>query len=108
MHFATGVRTWRVARLYSEIALSRKPLGIGHVYIYNFLLRITDTMTSQYIQLSSWDTLYRMLQKYSVNVMFTIAPNRDKHVTMYYYKTDYCGVQAYVQFPQDDGWLDHA
>jgi hypothetical protein len=32
--------------LYSEIALSRKPFGIGHVYIYTFLLRMADTMTS--------------------------------------------------------------
>jgi hypothetical protein len=58
MHFATRVRTWRVARLYSEIAQSRKPFGIGHMYIYNFLLRVAETMTSQNIDLSSWDTLY--------------------------------------------------
>jgi hypothetical protein len=32
--------------LYSEIALSRKPFGIGHMYIYTCLLRMTDrTMT---------------------------------------------------------------
>jgi hypothetical protein len=43
--------------LYSEIALSRKPFGTGHMYIYTFLLGITDTMTSQIIKLSSWDTL---------------------------------------------------
>jgi hypothetical protein len=51
--------------LYSEIALSRKPFGIGHMYIYSFLLRMTDTMTSQNIGLSSWDTLYvfRMILK---------------------------------------------
>jgi hypothetical protein len=47
MHFATRVRTWRVARLYSVqctvyctvkylIALSRKPFGIEHMYIYTF------------------------------------------------------------------------
>jgi hypothetical protein len=62
MHFASRVRTWRVARLYSvlysEIALSRKPFGIGHTYIYTFLLRMTDTMTSQNTDLSFWDTLY--------------------------------------------------
>jgi hypothetical protein len=58
MHFATRVRTWRVARLYSEIALSRKPFGIGHMYIYTFLLRMADTMTSQNIDLPSWDILY--------------------------------------------------
>jgi hypothetical protein len=44
--------------LYSEIALSRKPFGIGYIYIYNFLLRMTDTMTSQNIDLSSSDMLY--------------------------------------------------
>jgi hypothetical protein len=38
MHFATRVRTWRIARLYSETALSRKPFGIGHIYIYTFSL----------------------------------------------------------------------
>jgi hypothetical protein len=57
MHFATRVRTWRVSRLYSEIALSRKPFGIEHMYIYNFLLKMTDTMKSQNIYISSWDTL---------------------------------------------------
>jgi hypothetical protein len=62
MHFATRVRTWRVARLYSvlytETVLSRKPFGIGHLYIYTFLLRMTDTMNSQNIDLSSWYILY--------------------------------------------------
>jgi hypothetical protein len=60
VHFATRVRTWRAARLYSEIALSQKPFGIEHVYIYTFffLLRMTDTLISQNIYSSSWDTLY--------------------------------------------------
>jgi hypothetical protein len=62
MHSVTGVRTWRVAQLYNvlyrEITLSRKPFGIGHMHIYTFLLRMTDTMTSQNIDLSSWDILY--------------------------------------------------
>jgi hypothetical protein len=46
--------------LYSEIALSRKPFGIGHMYIYTFffLLRVTYTMTSQNIDLPYCDTLY--------------------------------------------------
>jgi hypothetical protein len=57
VHFASRVRTWRVARLYSEIALSRKQFGIGHMYIYTFFLKMTDTMTSQNICLSSWVTL---------------------------------------------------
>jgi hypothetical protein len=66
MHFATRVRTWRVARLYSvqcsirETAVSRKPFRIGHMYIYTFLLRMTDNMTSQNIDLSFWDTLYNL------------------------------------------------
>jgi hypothetical protein len=60
MHFATRVRTWRVARLHSETALSLKPFGLGHMYIYTFLRRMTDTMTSQNIDLSSWDTLYSL------------------------------------------------
>jgi hypothetical protein len=29
------------------------------MYIYIFLLRMADTMTSQSTDLSSWDTLYR-------------------------------------------------
>jgi hypothetical protein len=55
MHFATHVRTCRLARLFSETALSRKPFGIGHMYIYTFSLRITDTVTSKNIDLSYWD-----------------------------------------------------
>jgi hypothetical protein len=45
--------------LYIEVALSRKPFGIGHKYIQIFFLfRMTDTTTSHNIDLSSWDTLY--------------------------------------------------
>jgi hypothetical protein len=42
----------------TKMSLSRKPFGIGHMFIESFLLRMTDTMTSQNIVLSSWDTLY--------------------------------------------------
>jgi hypothetical protein len=49
---------------YSEIALFRKPFGIGHMYIYTFLLRMTDTMTSQNTDISSWDTLYTDAAEY--------------------------------------------
>jgi hypothetical protein len=38
-----------IFELYSEIALSRKPLGIRHMHIYIFLLRRTNTITSQNI-----------------------------------------------------------
>jgi hypothetical protein len=46
------------SELNSETALSRKQFGIGHMYISSSLLRITDTMCSQNIDISSWDTLY--------------------------------------------------
>jgi hypothetical protein len=49
--------------LYGEIALSRKLFEIGYVYIYTFLLRLADTMTSRNIDLSSWDTLYKKTNK---------------------------------------------
>jgi hypothetical protein len=49
------------SELYNEIALSWKPFGIEHIYIYTFLLRMTDTMTSQNIGLSPFDTLYMRL-----------------------------------------------
>jgi hypothetical protein len=49
--------------LYSEIALSRKPFGIGYMYIYTFLLRLADTMTSNNTDLPSWDTLWRELHE---------------------------------------------
>jgi hypothetical protein len=32
---------------------------MGHKYIYTFLLRMTDTMTSQNTDLSSWESLYK-------------------------------------------------
>jgi hypothetical protein len=40
--------------LYGERAVSWKPF---RMYIYAFLLRMTDTASSQNIDLSSWDTL---------------------------------------------------
>jgi hypothetical protein len=51
-----------ILELYSEMALYRKPLRVGHIYIYTFLLRMTDTMTSQNIDISSWDNLYKSFQ----------------------------------------------
>ena len=45
-------------QLCSETALSRKPFGIGHMYILKFCFRVTDIMTSQNIYISPWDTLY--------------------------------------------------
>jgi hypothetical protein len=50
-----------ILELYSEIVLCRKPFGIGHTYIYTFLLRMPDTMTSRNISLSAWDNLYSVV-----------------------------------------------
>jgi hypothetical protein len=58
MLLAVSVRTWLVARLYSEIALSRKSSAIGHILLYTYLIGMIDTMTSQNTELSPWDTLY--------------------------------------------------
>jgi hypothetical protein len=54
-----------ILELYSEIALSQKLFRIGHIYIYTFWLRMTDTMTSQNIDLSFWDTLHKVTKKNS-------------------------------------------
>jgi hypothetical protein len=59
--------------LHSEIPLFRKPPRIGHKYIYTFLLRMTDTMTSQNIDLPSWDTCitaYRELSELNNSVIW--------------------------------------
>jgi hypothetical protein len=50
---------------YSETALSSKSFRIGHMYIYTFLLRMTNTMTSQNTDLSSWVILYKSKPLYS-------------------------------------------
>jgi hypothetical protein len=52
----TRIKT-KIFLLYSEMALSRKPFGIGHMYIYTFLIRMIDTVTSQNIDLFSWNML---------------------------------------------------
>jgi hypothetical protein len=44
--------------IYIYMALSRKPFGIGNMYIYTFLLRMTDSVTYQNIDRSLWDILY--------------------------------------------------
>jgi hypothetical protein len=51
------------------MALSRKPFGIGHMFISSFLLRMTDTMTYQNIYLSSWDTLCMYITKQNDNIV---------------------------------------
>jgi hypothetical protein len=55
--------------LCSEIALPRKPFGIGFKYVYSFLLRMTDTMTSRNTDLFSWDTpVYRYILSHRIIV----------------------------------------
>jgi hypothetical protein len=67
MLFATHVRAWRVAHLYSVQGSVRKNISIleivqsrTRIYIY-ILLRMTDNVTSQNIDLSFWDTLYNQV-----------------------------------------------
>jgi hypothetical protein len=68
MHFATHVKTWRVARLSASwcsfmraiiwnSAISETVRNRTHVHIH-YLLTMSDTMTSQNIHLLSWDILY--------------------------------------------------
>jgi hypothetical protein len=54
-----------ILELYSEIDLSRKQFGIGDMYIYTFLLRMTDTMTSKNIDFFFWNILYGTVPEYS-------------------------------------------
>jgi hypothetical protein len=66
-----------ILELYSEITLFRKPFGIGYMYIYTFLLGMTDTMASQNNKCFSWDTLYAII---IANFSFSTAL-RKKHKT---------------------------
>jgi hypothetical protein len=56
--------------LYSETALSGKPFGIGHMYVYTFLRRMTNTITSHNIDISSWDTLYNVYIRFHLLFVF--------------------------------------
>jgi hypothetical protein len=58
-NFLKCITLLTILELYSEITLYSE---IWHMYIYTFLLRMTDTMTSQNIDLSSWDTPYNVEQ----------------------------------------------
>jgi hypothetical protein len=64
MNFANRVRTWRVAPLYSLQCTVQWNIYISEnvrnstMYIHTFLLRVSVTMTSQNIDLFSWETLY--------------------------------------------------
>jgi hypothetical protein len=47
---------------------NREPFGIEHMFIYTSLLRMTGTMTSQIIDLSSLDILYYIAVQYGHNM----------------------------------------
>jgi hypothetical protein len=54
------LRRATILELYSEITLISETVRNRthiYIYIYNFLLRMTDTMTSHNIGLPSWDIL---------------------------------------------------
>jgi hypothetical protein len=53
---------------------------MGHMYIYNFfLLGMTDTMRSQNVDLSSWDTVHIYLRSELFNKEITEKfTNREK------------------------------
>ena len=76
--------------LYSEIALYWKLFVIGHMYVYRLLLRVTDTVTSQNIHLSSCDTLYICMYV----CMYVYVCTR---VRMYVYMPLYMYVYKYVR-----------
>jgi hypothetical protein len=83
MHFATPVRIWRVARLYSVLyGEARKPFGTGYMYIYTFLLRMTDIMTSQNMELSSWDTLV-YVRKSDIKATGCLSTKLELHYSNY-------------------------
>ena len=54
----TNISLSTILQLYSEIAVSLKPFAIGNMYMYTVLLRMADIVTSQNIDISSWNTLY--------------------------------------------------
>jgi hypothetical protein len=58
-----------ICTVCSEMALPWKLVRTGHTYIYTFLLRMTNTMTFQNTDLSSWDTLYRLSLIYIANML---------------------------------------
>jgi hypothetical protein len=46
-----------ILQLYGAIDLSRKPFALVQVYRYTFLLIMVETMASQNIDISAWNTL---------------------------------------------------
>jgi hypothetical protein len=85
--------------LYTEIALSWKLFGIGHMYVYTFLLRMIDTMTSRNIvtfppgtPCRSWDRWVGIVSGYKLDGLGLI-PGRGKR---------------YFSHPLHPDWLWHS
>jgi hypothetical protein len=74
--------------LCSQMALSRKPFGIGHMFIQSFMLRMTVTMTSQNIDISFWDTCILRISKDSNSWIAEIATMTQ--ILYPYTLEDYC------------------
>jgi hypothetical protein len=67
-----------ILEMYSEITLPRKRFGVEHVYIYNFLLRMTYTMISLSTDLSSWDSLHIFIHIIKMKVEYQGLYRRNK------------------------------
>jgi hypothetical protein len=62
--------------LYSEIVLTRKPFEIGHMYIYSFLLRMTDTMTARISLYNEWRIIWKR-RSWHINYESGVAKRND-------------------------------
>jgi hypothetical protein len=58
MHYATNLGTWRVVRLYSVQCTVQWNSSISETVRNRTHVRMTDTLTSQNIDISSWDIKY--------------------------------------------------
>jgi hypothetical protein len=58
-----------------------------HMYIYSFLLRMTDTMTSQNTDLSSWGILYVPVPSMLFQITELLAEFTGNAATVLYYYT---------------------
>jgi hypothetical protein len=68
-----GCKPTNVKWLWPWNSSISETVRIGHMYIYNtFLFRMTDTMTYQNIDLSSWDTLYVLYMQHIEMIDFHV------------------------------------
>jgi hypothetical protein len=93
-----------ILKFYSEIAVSRKPFRIGHMYIHTFLLRTTNTMTFQNTEVSSWGTLYKSYPK--ADPQITMVQGRPRKTDNKQKHTSICA-EAIQQHQQTIGTVQH-